>query len=260
MSVGMAEIAEMDAKDILDLFREIKDQIDGPVSFEEEDPTTFGEVELETQLGWFAHQIDLRIGERTPSADLLALMAALGGFLRKGKLEDGIDQAYQLWQIADKKIKSKKLASLDMIKDYLSQVGLPFRTAPWPRNRDGASRKNLDLIPFLRLCIPNGGQDALEARFREYLRDNPIGKKQRTSTQVEKELLAVKERRFVEADLFKEGGNIIEWWMNQEAFDPLSFPKDSYGDMAKRALGLAEPEKGEKSSEQDSKNKGDSAK
>ena len=157
-------------------------------------------------------------------------------------VDGGVDKAYEIWQAADKRIREEALCSREEIEENLSQVGVDFRLTPWPKNDDGTQRKNYNLIPFLRLCIPRTGQDALKARFQEYLKDNPFGKKRRTPAQVQRELKAVTNKLFILDDLHREGAEIVRWWMNQEAFDPLSFPKDSYGDLAKRALGLAEPE------------------
>lgn len=238
----MAKNAEMDAKDIAILFRSFADAGLESWLSKEQDPTTFAEQDFDTQMGWFADQTEARVGEKSPSPDVLALMATLGGAIGRSEPKSCIDEAYEIWQAADKRIREEALCSREEIEENLSQVGVDFRLSPWPKNDDGTERKNYNLIPFLRLCIPRTGQDALKARFQEYLKDNPFGEKRRTPAQVERELKAVTNKLFIFDDLHREGAEIVRWWMNQEAFDPLSFPKSSYGDLAKRALGLSEPE------------------
>ncbi|MDB4781939.1 hypothetical protein OAG28_02325 [Akkermansiaceae bacterium] len=234
----MSERSKMDAKDIAALFRSAV-EAENKDFFE--DTNTFAEQDFFTQLGWFTNQIEARLTKNTPSPNILALMAALGGAIGRSEPESCIDEAYEIWQVADKRIREEALCSREEIEENLSQVGVYFRLTPWPKNDDGTERKNSNLIPFLRLCIPRTGQDALKARFQEYLKDNPFGKKCRTPAQVERELKAVTNKLFILDDFQREGTEIVRWWMNQEAFDPLSFPKGSYGDLAKRALGLAEP-------------------
>ena len=72
----MAKNAEMDAKDIAILFRSFADAgLESWIS-KGQDPPTFAEQDFDTQMGWFADQIEARVGEKSPSPDVLALMAA----------------------------------------------------------------------------------------------------------------------------------------------------------------------------------------
>lgn len=225
----------MDAKDIAALFRSVVEAEDQALLGI---TRTFADQDFFIQLGWFADQIQTRFKKNTPSPDTLALMAALGGFMKIKNSNDGIDKAYEVWQAGDKRVRKETLCSREEIEENLSQVGVEFRRAQWPKNEDGTERKNLDLTPFLRLCIPLKGQDTLEARFKEYLKDNPLGAKPRTPAEVEIELKAIKAEKFVPGDLYHEGSAIVAWWMKQTASKPLNFPDGSFGDLAKRALGF----------------------
>ena len=72
----MAKNAEMDAMDIAILFRSFADAgLESWIS-KGQDPPTFAEQDFDTQMGWFADQIEARVGEKSPSPDVLALMAA----------------------------------------------------------------------------------------------------------------------------------------------------------------------------------------
>ena len=68
---------------------------------EGQDPTTFADQDLLTQMGWFADQIEARVGEKSPSPDVLTFMATLGGAIGKRKPESCVDEAYEIWQAAD---------------------------------------------------------------------------------------------------------------------------------------------------------------
>ena len=74
---------------------------------ERQDPTTFADQDLLTQMGWFAHQIEARVGEKSPSPDVLTLMATFGRAIGKHKPESCIDKAYEIWQAADKRIRKE---------------------------------------------------------------------------------------------------------------------------------------------------------
>ena len=82
------------------------------------------------------------------------------------------------------------------------------------------------------------GQDALEARFKEYLTDNRLGDKPRTTYQVKRELSKIKAKKFVPDDLHHEGALIVKWWMTQDRFEPLSFLEGSHGYAASLAFGF----------------------
>lgn len=170
----MAKNAEMDAKDIVALFRSAVEAEDKALLG---DTSTFAEQDFFTQLGWFTNQIEARLNlkKNTPSPDVLALIATLGGAIGGTKPKDCIDKAYETWQASDAKIREETLCSRKQIEENLSQVGPEFRLAPWPQNVDGNYRKNLNLGPFLRLCLPPMGQDSLKERFKEYLTDNRLG-------------------------------------------------------------------------------------
>ena len=60
----MAKNAEMDAKDIAILFRSFADAGLESWLSKEQDPTTFADQDLLTQMGWFADQIEARVGKR----------------------------------------------------------------------------------------------------------------------------------------------------------------------------------------------------
>ncbi|MDB4407882.1 hypothetical protein N9150_01560 [Akkermansiaceae bacterium] len=126
----MAKKAEMDAKDIAILFRSFADAGLESWLSKRQDPTTFTEQDFDTQMGWFADQIEARVGEKSPSPDVLALMAALGGFMIKDNPNDGVDKAYEIWQAADKRIREEALCSREEIEENLSQVGVDFRLTP----------------------------------------------------------------------------------------------------------------------------------
>jgi hypothetical protein len=235
----MAKSAEMNAKakDIAALFRSAVEAEDEDLLC---DTSTFAEQDFFIQLGWFTNQIEARLNlkKNTPSPDVLALMAALGGAIGSAKPKDCIDKAYETWQASDAKIRAATLCSREEIEENLSQVGWEFRLAPWKKNIDGTNRMNLDLGPFLRLCLPPMGQDALEARFKEYLTDNRLGDKPRTTSQVERELSKIKAKKFVPDDLHHEGALIVKWWMTQDRFEPLSFLEGSHGYAASLAFGF----------------------
>ena len=240
----MAKSAEMDAKDIVALFRSAVEAEDKALLG---DTSTFAEQDFFIQLGWFTNQIEARLNlkKNTPSPDVLALMAALGGFLIKGNANDGVDKAYEIWQASDAKIRAATLCSRKEIEENLSQVGSDFRLASWRENDDGTYRKNLEVTPFLRLCIPFSDTDSLEKYFKRYLKDNPLGEKPRTSAQVEEELKRTKAKRLVPKDHSEMGSAIVEWWMKQKEFKPLDFPNGSLGYLAQTAFGFA-PRKGRK--------------
>ena len=195
----MAKNAEMDAKDIAILFRSAVEAEDEDLLCE---TSTFAEQDFFIQLGWFTNQIEARLNlkKNTPSPDVLALMAALGGFMIKDNPNDGVDKAYEIWQASNAKIRAATLCSREEIEENLSQVGSEFRLAPWRENDDGTDRKNLEVTPFLRLCIPFSDTDSLEKYFKRYLKDNLLGEKPRTSAQVEQELKRIKAKRLVPED------------------------------------------------------------
>ena len=68
---------------------------------EGQDATTFADQDLLTQMGWFADQIEARVGEKSPSPDVLTFMATLGWAIGKRKPESCVDEAYEIWQAAD---------------------------------------------------------------------------------------------------------------------------------------------------------------
>ena len=97
----------MDAKDIAALFRSFADAGYDSWTKEGQDPTTFADQDLLTQMGWFADQIEARVGEKSPSPDVLTLMATFGRAIGKHKPESCIDKAYEIWQAADKRIRKE---------------------------------------------------------------------------------------------------------------------------------------------------------
>jgi hypothetical protein len=97
----------MDAKDIAALFRSFADAGYDSWTKEGQDPTTFADQDLLTQMGWFADQIEARVEEKSPSPDILTLMATLGGAIGKRKPESCIDEVYEIWQAADKRIRKE---------------------------------------------------------------------------------------------------------------------------------------------------------
>ena len=105
----MAKNAEMDAKDIAVLFRSFADAGLESWLSKEQDPATFAEQDFDTQMGWFADQIEARVGEKSPSLDVLALMATLGGAIGRSEPKSCIDEAYEIWQAADKRIREEAL-------------------------------------------------------------------------------------------------------------------------------------------------------
>jgi len=242
----MAENTEMNAKakDIAALFRSAVEAENKAMLGE---TNTFAEQDFFTQLGWFTNQIEarLRLKKNTPSPDVLALMVALGGFMAKGNPNDGVDKAYKIWQASDARIRAATLCPREEIEENLSQVGLEFRLASWPENDDGTDRKNLEVTPFLRLCIPFSDRDSLEKYYKTYLKDNPLGEKPRASAQVEEELKRTKAKRLVPEDHSEMGSAIVAWWMKQKEFKPLDFPDGSLGYLAQTAFGFA-PRKGRK--------------
>jgi len=242
----MAKSAEMSAKDIATLFRSAVEAEDKALLGH---TSTFAEQDFFIQLGWFTNQIEARLGlkKNTPSPDVLALMAALGGFLIKGNANDGVDKAYEIWQASDAKIREETCCSREEIEENLLQVGAEFRLAPWPKNDDGSDRKNLELTPFLRLCIPFSDVASLERYFKRYLKDNPLGEKPRTSDEVKKELERIKTKRLVPEYHSHEGAALVAWWMRQKEFKPLDFPTGSWGNLAQRGLGLNPTKRGKKS-------------
>jgi hypothetical protein len=240
----MAENTEMDAKDIAALFRSVVEAEDQALLG---DTSTFAEQDFFIQLGWFTNQIEARLKKNTPSPDILALMATLGGAIGKLKPEDCIDKAYETWQTGDAKIRAATLCSREEIEENLSQVGRQFRLAPWPKNDDGADRKNLEVTPFLRLCIPFSDVASLERYFKRCLKDNPLGEKSRTSAEVEKELKRIKAKRLVPKDHSHEGAALVAWWMKQKEFKPLDFPRRSWGYLAQRGFGFIPTKRGKKS-------------
>ena len=235
----MAKKVEMDAK-AKDIAARFRSAVEAENKALLDDTSTFAEQDFFIQLGWFTNQIEARLGlkKSAPSADILALIASLGGAIGKRNPKDCIDEAYETWNAADEKIREGTLCSREEIEEKLSQVGTEFRLVPWPQNVDGAYRKNLDLGPFLRLCFPPMGQDALKARFKEYLTDNRLGGKPRTTSQVERELSKIKTKKFVPDDLHHEGALIVKWWMTQDRFEPLSFLKGSHGYAISLAFGF----------------------
>lgn len=238
----------MDVKDIAVLFRSAVEAEDGDLLRNTE---TFAEQDFFTQLGWFTNQIEARLGlkkKNTPSPDVLALIAALGGAIGKRKPKDCVDEAYETWNAADMRIREETLCSRDEIEDNLSKVGVDFRLAPWPENDDGNYKKNLQVTPFLRLCIPFSDTDSLEKYFKRYLKDNPLGEKPRTSAQVEEELKRIKAKRLVLKDHTEMGSAIVAWWMKQKEFKSLNFPDGSLGYLAQMAFGFVPRKRGKKSS------------
>ena len=246
MALRMAKSVEMSAKDIAALFRSAVEAEDKSLLG---DTSTFAEQDFFIQLGWFTNQIEARLGLKrsAPSADILALIAALGGAIGKRKPKDCISEAYETWNAADEKIREGTLCSREEIEENLLQVGADFRLAPWPKNDDGSDRKNLELTPFLRLCIPFSDVASLERYFKRYLKDNPLGEKPRTSDEVEKELERIKTERLVPEYHSHEGAALGAWWMRQKEFKPLDFPTGSWGYLAQRGLGLNPTKRGKKS-------------
>jgi hypothetical protein len=254
----MALSTEINAKDIATQFRSIVEAEN--IALLGDDESTFAEQDFFTQLGWFTDQIEAQLGlkKSIPSPDVLALIAALGGAIVKRKPKDCIEDAYETWNAADKKIREEALCSREEIKENLSQVGWEFRRTPWPVNEDGAERKNLDLTPFLRLIIPLSDTDSLEKYFKRFLRDNPLGEKRRTSAQVEKELKKIKEQRFVPKDHREKSPAIIGWWMKQKEFKPLDFPKGSFGYLVRTACGFPQKKRSKKGQSNSNQSKGNS--
>jgi len=246
MALRMAKSAEMSAKDIAALFRSAV-EVENMALLG--DTSTFAEQDFFIQLAWWRDQIEARLDlkKSNPSPDVLALMAALGGFMAKGDAQQAIDKAHEIWSAADKKIREETCCSREEIEENLSQVGTEFRLAPWPKNADGSDRKNLELTPFLRLCIPFSDVASLERYFKRYLKDNPLGEKPRTSDEVEKELERIKTKRLVPEYHSHEGAALVAWWMRQKEFKPLDFPTGSWGNLAQRGLGFNPTKRGKKS-------------
>ena len=124
----MAKSAEMDAKakDIAALFRSAVEAEDKALLG---DTSTFAEQDFFIQLGWFTDQIEARLNlkKNTPSPDVLALMAALGGFMIKDNPNDGVDKASEIWQASDGKIRVATLCSREEIEENLSHFIIRIR-------------------------------------------------------------------------------------------------------------------------------------
>ena len=128
----MAKSAEMDAKakDIAALFRSAVEAEDKALLG---DTSTFAEQDFFIQLGWFTDQIEARLNlkKNTPSPDVLALMAALGGFMIKDNPNDGVDKASEIWQASDGKIRVATLCSREEIEENLSHFIIRIWLKSW---------------------------------------------------------------------------------------------------------------------------------
>jgi|TARA_B110000037_G_C17060046_1_gene481498 hypothetical protein len=235
----MAENTEMDAKDIAAQFRSIVEAEDQALLG---DTSTFADQDFFIQLGWFADQIETRFKKNTPSPDTLAMMAALGGFMQIDNPNDGIDKAYEIWQAGDAKIRAATLCPREEIEENLSQVGVSFRLGAWPKNNDGRDTINQNFSPFMRLCIPDQKETALKSSYSSYVKDTHLGEKELNQKEIEGRLKEKTGSTFLTEALHTEGRKIVEWWMKQEAFEPLSFPKGSLGELTQIALNMI-PEK-----------------
>ncbi|MDB4519542.1 hypothetical protein N9118_08315 [Akkermansiaceae bacterium] len=235
----MAKNAEMDAKDIVALFRSAVEAEDKAWLG---DTSTFAEQDFFIQLGWFTDQIEARLKKNTPSPDVLALMVALGGFMAKDNPNDGVDKAYKTWQASDAKIRAATLCPREEIEENLSQVGVDFRLGAWPKNNDGRDTINQNFSPFMRLCIPDQKETALKSSYSSYVKDTHLGEKELNQEEIEGRLKEKTGSTFLTEALHTEGRKIVEWWMKQEAFEPLSFPKGSLGELTQIALNMI-PEK-----------------
>ena len=200
----MAKNAEMDAKDIVALFRSAVEAEDKALLG---DASTFAEQDFFIQLGWFTNQIEARLNlkKNTPSPDVLALMATLGGAIGKLKPKGCIDEAYEIWNVADKKIIEEALCSREEIEENLSQVGVDFRLGAWAKKTDGSDRKNLGFVPFMRLCIPDQKETALKSSYRSYLKDTHLGEKEPNQKEIESRLMEKRGSTFLPEALHTEG-------------------------------------------------------
>ena len=237
----MAKGAEMSAKDIAALFRSAVEAEDEALL---SDRSTFADQDFFTQLGWFTDQIEARLSlkKNTPSPDVLALIAALGGAIGKRKPKDCVDEAYETWNAADMRIREETLCSRDEIEDNLSQVGVDFRLGAWTKKNDGSDRINLEFVPFMRLCIPDHTEDELKTLYRDYIEETHPGEKKLNREGIQSRLREKTGSRFLPEALNAEGRQIVGWWMKHESFDPLSFPNGSLGQLTQIALGMM-PEK-----------------
>ena len=229
------------AKDIAALFRSAVEAENKAMLGE---TSTFAEQDFFTQLGWFTNQIEarLRLKKNTPSPDVLALMVALGGFMAKDNPNDGVDKAYKIWQASDARIRAATLCPREEIEENLSQVGVDFRLGAWPKNNDGRDTINQNFSPFMRLCIPDQKETALKSSYSSYVKDTHLGEKELNQEEIEGRLKEKTGSTFLTEALHTEGRKIVEWWMKQEAFEPLSFPKGSLGELTQIALNMI-PEK-----------------
>ncbi|MDB4412439.1 hypothetical protein N9170_03095 [Akkermansiaceae bacterium] len=225
----------MDAKDIAALFRSAV-EAENKDFFE--DTNTFAEQDFFTQLGWFTNQIEARLTKNTPSPNILALVATLGGAIGKSEPTSYINEAYKIWKAADKRIREEALCSREEIEENLSQVGVEFRIGAWPKNNDGRDTLNLDFNPFMCLCFPDQKETMRKSSYKSYLKDTHSGENEPNQKEIEGRLKKKTGSKFVPKDLNIEGHNIVAWWMKQEAFDPLSFPKGSLGDLIQIGLDM----------------------
>ncbi|MGC6459908.1 MAG: hypothetical protein ACON4R_16280, partial [Akkermansiaceae bacterium] len=111
----MAKSAKMDAKEIAGLFRSAVEAEDEALL---RNKGTFAEQDFFTHLGWFTNHTEARLNlkKNTPSPDVLALIAALGGAIGKRKPKDCVDEAYETWNAADMRIREETLCSRDEIE------------------------------------------------------------------------------------------------------------------------------------------------
>ncbi|MDA7515980.1 hypothetical protein OAG38_01955 [Akkermansiaceae bacterium] len=112
----MPERSKMEAKDIAALFRSAVEAEDKAWLG---DTSTFAEQDFFIQLGWFTNQIEARFKQNTPSPDVLALIVTIGGAIGKLIPKGCIDEAYEIWNVADKKIIEEALCSREEIEENL---------------------------------------------------------------------------------------------------------------------------------------------
>lgn len=137
------------------------------------------------------------------------MIATLGGAIGKLKSKGCIDEAYEIWNVADKKIIEEALCSPEEIEENLSQVVVEFRLEAWPKNNDGRDTINQNFSPFMRLCIPDQKETALKSSYRSYFKDTHLGEKEPNQKEIESRLKEKTGSTFLPEALHTEGSKSL---------------------------------------------------
>lgn len=194
--------------------------------------------QFQREAAWVSRQL-VRLNQvgNGPSVTEISLLAAslLGGSVEKDD-DAAIQRAIRLWHLTISELKKRKTRPERIeIENGLKKLGVFSRVAPWPERANGTPFESRNLNPFLQLLIPLKNLQQRQAYYLKFLEDNPGGNK-RTNKAAEKLLRKHKVKSFTINDYNDLKDVMIKWWMQQESFNPLKFPKGSVGYIWKKQL------------------------